>query len=146
MLVSLRTYRLLTALLAVTLLGGASMPLVKHACAMALRHLTQHACCAEHGVPARHAGHEEVALPCHEADLPAPQPTENCCIMEAPQGVLTSLDAPKIVQKRLLALLPPLFNRPSKTHAPPSPAAFSSDTGPPTASVSLHLLHAVLLN
>ena len=127
MLISSRTYRLMAALMAVPLLVGGSLPLVQHVCAMTIG-------------PGQTDEH-----PCPHKTQPQAS-SGDCCAVEATpaittQGVRLLKRSLKSVVVRVIvageALSPP--------NSPPSHALFF-DTGPPPVSVSLHLLHAVLLN
>ncbi len=159
MLATLRTFRLTAALMAALLLLSGSLPLVQHACAMAQRDASARAHpCSRHGhseAPAAHDMHEgmDASLlhtaepPCALEASPRAEPGE-CCTVEQAQGItvngvrpLKRSLAPLMTVATVVAVgaLPP---RPGG----PSPALFFDVGPPPAASVSLHLVHSVLLD
>lgn len=165
MLTSLRTFRLTAALMAVLMLLSGSLPLVQHACAMALRHAaTSEHPCAEHApdaAPAHH-GHGmhtqasmKTAPPCdHEAPRDATAHDATAHDEAAPRDCCTVEAAPAITANgiRVLERLPTtlvVFALAAAVPAPDrgvSPSLFY-DTGPaPAASIARHLVYSVLLN
>ena len=151
---TLRTFRLTAALMAVLMLLSGSLPLVQHACAMAQRHESEHAC-PRHGhdeAPMHHGTHDhgsmhaapEAAPPC-DHDTSRQTAPHDCCTVEAATGVtansvrlLKRSQAPLVVLA-VAAAVPVQDSGVSNT--------LFFDTGPPpAASVALHLVHSVLLN
>ena len=127
MLTSSRTYRLMAALMAVLLLVGGSLPLVQHVCAMA-------------SGPGQTDEH-----PCPHKTQPQASPGD-CCAVEATPAITTNGD--RLLKRSLRPVITLIVAVPTEAlshpNSPRSHALFF-DTGPPP-SVSLHLLHAVLLN
>lgn len=157
MIASSRLYRLTAASMAVLLLLSGSLPLVQHVCAMAVAHrpMEEHPCHGndDHGQAMAH--HD--MLDGGPAHLPAQAEQScaykmqhqaapgDCCTVEAAPGIVTQGVASKrsLEPVAVQALVPAAaLSLPDglRSHA------LFFDTGPPPASVSLHLLHAVLLN
>ena len=162
MIASSRPFRLMAASMAVLLFVSGSLPLVQHVCAMAARHTEtdEHAAPHDHhGTAAEHQGMHDHGAMHGPAPMPAPAQAEptcshdrqrpavprDCCMVETTPGVV----APSVVAKRslesvvvqaIVAAEALLLPEGSRSHT------LFFDTGPPPASVSLHLLHAVLLN
>lgn len=155
MLTLLRLMRPMAALVVVLLLANGMMPLVQHACAMTKEapHHAHHPCADDaqdgmhegmHGHEARPSGH-----PCdHDASLPATPMPMTCCLVQAAPGVMTTAVQAEV---RLPAFDLLTGAAVSVETLPIHDNRFSHhlffDVGPPPATaVSLHLLHATLLN
>lgn len=156
MLTSSRTYRLMAALMAVLLLVGGSLPLVQHVCAMAIGpgQTDKHPCSRDnHGKTTAHQGMHGL-MPAHsQAELPCPHKTQlqaspgDCCAVEATPAITTN--GVRLLKRSLRPVTTLIVAVPAEALSHPNSPPFHAlffDTGPPPASVSLHLLHAVLLN
>lgn len=154
MFTTLRTFRLTAALMAVLMLLSGSLPLVQHACAMAQRHESEHAC-PRHGhgeAPAHHGMHDHDAMhaapeaepPC-DHDAPRQAAPRECCTVEAATGVAASSVRLLKRSQAPLVVLAVAAAGPAQDSGVSHTLFF--DTGPPpAASVALHLVHSVLLN
>lgn len=153
MLARLRTFRLFAALLAATMLFGSTLPLVQHACAMALQQRRDiggfdhampsghhHAAMQHHASPAPLGE----AMPCHDAE-PQPATMGPCCFLKAAAQADTMAS---LLRNAESATAAPLATKPLVLPDPDvrQPTGFWFDTGPPRArSIALHLLHAAFL-
>lgn len=156
-----RFIRPVAAFLAVLMLSSGMLPLIQHACAMAATHARstqahpwpQDAQRMHHGMHPGMHGQEpmpapvQAAPPCNREA--SGQPSNACCIVEAtPQGVMPNNVRPAIrsAASTMGVVAAVLFET-----APKSPDRFLRglflDVGPPpTAAVTLQLLHVLLLN
>lgn len=154
----LRTYRLVPALLALTLVLTAATPLVRYSCGMSAMEMAAMPCHggeSEHqDAPAMpmHGDIADAAMPCHEAsavDAPATPPPcpdgatlhDTCCVTaDAPAAPV-----PERVElsPTALAALVAAFLQPPPA-APAAPRSPSADP-PPPAPVALHLLYGTFL-
>lgn len=157
---SLRTYRLVPALLALSLVLTATTPLVVHACGMTPDEMASNPCCDDqaghHDAPAMpmHSdmphGESADAMPCHEA----PTPPEPCPDADGPalhDACCQTADAPTApaperveLNPTALSALVVAFLQP----APPPPViqAPPAAESPPRAPIALHLLYGSFLN
>jgi hypothetical protein len=162
---SLKTYRAVSALLALSLVLTAAMPLVRPSCGMTLAEMAEKPCCkgkaGHHDAPAMpshddamaHGALSEATPPCHDA--PAPETPETpcpetpdwlalqatCCSnVEAPTA--PALERVQPLQANVLALVAAFVAPPApaaNAHAPPT-SGFS-----PPAPVALHVLYGSFL-
>jgi len=153
MLARLRTFRLVAALMAATMLFGSTLPLVQHAYAMAQAHRNldgfAHAMPSglHHTAMQHHASSSDESMPCHKADDAEQHPAtpETCCFLKAAAQADTTAPILRNTESTTTAPLPtqPLVLPDAETH---QPTGFWLDTGPPRArSIALHLLHAAFL-
>ena len=154
---TLRSYRLVPALLALSLVLTAATPLVRPACGMTEAEMATMPCCddesnhhdtmAMHGDAMDHGTTSDAAPPCHDApEAPTPCPHEGATLHDA---CCFTADAPAApTPERLqfsptgLVALVAAFALPTPrpaAHAPPP-----SDS-PPPAPVALHVLYELFL-
>lgn len=147
-----RTYRLAAAFLAVMLLFSGSLPLIQHACAMAMMHdmeMPEHCPMDQEAeVPAEtDAPHAEE--PCH-SEVPAQLPSSTqvtCCVDMAANSMLDEGILVKTTSKNLVLVASVAFLADVPSQRSPQTHRLAFDTGPPSpSSAPLYLLHAVLLN
>lgn len=137
--VSLRTYRLLPALAALTLLLGVFLPVVQEVCAMgghtvAARAAARACCCP--------GGHDAAAHPGCEDEAPAETMASPCCVQaELPRQQAVSAPLPAAPDGAALPFVAPL-PAPDAPRYAPAPAP---DAPAPPPSVPRHLLFSVLL-
>ena len=159
MLISLRTFRLTAALMAVLLLLSGSLPLVQHVCAMANRHApAQDHPCPSHThdeASAHRSMHAHGSMhappqadpPCDHETLPQTAPGD-CCIVEAAPGV--AADGIRLMKRSMKPVVVPvaaaLADASPKHDGDLSETRFFDVGPPPEASIALHLAHSVLLN
>lgn len=166
MLATLRTYRLVPALLAFVLTASSSVPFMQHLCAggeMRFNVVSSDCCCDEEEMQAMHHGHHDEAQhgtmahaampPLMGGDMCAHQGAADhapmagdCCNVKVVQGEVNELLLTKVDQEGLAApLLVVLADAyPSRTATAAVRAPL--DTGPPPLPVPLHVLNEVFLN
>ena len=162
----LRAYRLVPALLALSLVLTAASPLVRYSCGMTATEMATMPCCDDkaghHDVPAMpmhgempmHGDMADVAMPCHEAPgdevptPPAPCPDtdspalHDACCSTASTPVAPAPERIELTPTALTALVAAFLlpAAPSAdAHAPPAAES------PPPAPVALHLLYGTFL-
>lgn len=154
---ALRSYRLVPALLALSLVLTAATPLIQHSCGMTEAEMATMACCEgkarAHEAPTMHgdmAHHEATdAPPCHDAPAPPepPCPDEGpafhgaCCYAtDAPSA--PPPERPQLGSSAIAALVAAfVLPTPPPADAHASPPADSS----PPAPVALHVLYGSFL-
>lgn len=156
---ALRSYRLVPAVLALSLVLTAATPLVRHSCGMTETEMAAKPCCknkaGHHGAPAMHGdmahGAANDAMPCHDAPAPsersAPCPDDGatmhdaCCFTAdapiAPTTERLQLSPTALVVLAASFALPTL--PPAEAHGPPPSGS------PPPAPTALHVLYGSFL-
>lgn len=168
MLATLRTYRFVSALVAVVLLAGTSVPLMQHLCTegqIRFKVVSSECCCEEdrshgshhdHGMPHGAMAHDLGTHVAHQPPLPVsaeacphesqPTPANDCCNVEVVQADLDQLLLTKLTDDGLTAPLLLAWTDIDGLRDATPEVRLSVDTGPPPLPAPLHILHQVFLN
>lgn len=151
---ALRIYRLIPALLSLSLVLTAATPLVRHACPMADMETMTKSCCK--GKADRHDmphGDRSGAMPCHDtptSDAPEAPCSDSLGGLGLQAACCTNVEAPAApVPERVEVLPASLVTLVATVLAPPAeppswPPRLPGDL-PPPAPVALHLLYGSFL-